>query len=139
MNALGRGGGTVHNMENFRRTEQKKIRVIIADDDHDVVDTVSTLVVEKGIMVIGKAYDGEDASQQYFLHKPDVLLLDLMMENYDGHYAIEKIKQEEPDAKIIVISAYLDRHFEANRVSAIFSKPVDIDELVDKIKKIANS
>ncbi len=136
---MGRGGGTVHNMENFSRTEQKKIRVIVADDDHDVVDTLSTLLEEKGIMVIGKAYDGEDASQQYFLHKPDVLLLDLMMENYDGHYAIEKITQEEPDAKIIVISAYLDRHFEANRVSAIFSKPVDIDELVDKIKKIANS
>ena len=136
---MGRGGGTVHNMENFRRTEQKKIRVIVADDDHDVVDTLSTLLEEKGIMVIGKAYDGEDASQQYFLHKPDVLLLDLMMENYDGHYAIEKITQEEPDAKIIVISAYLDRHFQANKVSAIFSKPVDIDVLVDKIKKIANS
>ena len=136
---MGRGGGTVHNMENFSRTEQKKIRVIVADDDHDVVDTLSTLLEEKGIMVIGKAYDGEDASQQYFLHKPDVLLLDLMMENYDGHYAIEKITQEKPDAKIIVISAYLDRHFQANKVSAIFSKPVDIDVLVDKIKKIVNS
>jgi DNA-binding NarL/FixJ family response regulator len=120
-------------------TTLKKIRVIVTDDDHDVVNTISTLLEEKGIRVIGKAYDGEDASEQYFLHKPDVLLLDLEMENYDGHYAIEKIKQEDPNAKIIVISSYLDWNFQANKVSAVFSKPVDIDELVDKIKKIANS
>lgn len=136
---MGRGGGTIHAVGNSRRTGQKKIRVIVADDDHDVVDSLSAMLEEKGIKVIGKAYDGEDASQQYFRHKPDLLLLDLNMPNYDGHYAIEKIKQEDTNAKIIAISAYLDKSFQPNKVSAVFSKPYDIDELVEEIKKIASS
>ena len=59
------------------------------------------------------------------------------MPNYDGHYAIEKIRQEDSSAKIIVTSAYLDRSFPANSVSAVFSKPFDIDELIKKINEIS--
>ena len=117
----------------------EKIKVIVVDDDHDVVNTISILLEKKGITVIGKAYDGEEACALYFTHKPDVILLDLNMPNYDGHYAIEKIKQKDPSAKIIVISAYLDKHFESNKVSAVFSKPYEIDEIVNKIKEITNS
>ena len=113
--------------------------VIIADDDHDLVDTLSFLLEQKEVKVIGKAYDGEEAYQQYVKLKPDVILLDLNMPNYDGHYAIEKITQEDPNTKIIVISAYLDKHFESNKVLAVFSKPYDIDEIINKINEIANS
>jgi len=115
------------------------IKVIVVDDDHDAVNTISFLLEKKGITVIGKAYDGEEAFQQYVKLKPDVVLLDLSMPNYDGHYAIEKITQEDPNAKIIVTSAYLDKHFSSNKVSAIFSKPYDIDKIVNKIKEISNS
>ena len=116
-----------------------KIKVIVVDDDPDVVNTISLQLEQRGITVIGKAYDGEEASLLYFTHKPDLILLDLKMPNYDGHYAIEKIKLKDPNAKIIVISAYLDKHFQSHKVSAIFSKPYDIDELVNKIKEITNS
>jgi len=115
------------------------IKVIVVDDDPDVVNTISLQLEQRGITVIGKAYDGEEASVLYSTHKPDVILLDLKMPNYDGHYAIEKIKQKDPNAKIIVISAYLDKHFESHKVSAIFSKPYDIDEIVSRIKEITNS
>ncbi len=116
-----------------------KIKAIIADDDFDVVDSISTILEqEEGIEVVGVAYDGEDAYQQYVKFKPDVILLDLNMPNYDGYYAIEKIKQEDPNAKIIVVSAYLEKSFEAHKVSAIFSKPYDIDEIIHKIKEITN-
>jgi len=112
------------------------VSVIIADDDSDILDSLTTLLEERGIKVIGRAEDGEDASQLYFRLKPDVIILDLEMPNYDGHYAIEKIKQEDPNAKIIVISAYLDKSFPANSVFAVFSKPFDPDELTKKINEI---
>ena len=115
------------------------IKALVVDDDHDVVSALTTLLEQKGIKVIAKGYDGEEASQLFFLHKPDVILLDLNMPNYDGHYAIEKIKQKDPNAKIIAISAYLDKSFQSNKVSAVFSKPYDVDELVEEIKKIASS
>ena len=112
------------------------VRVIIADDESDIQDSLATLLEEKGIKVIGKANDGEAASQLYLRLKPDVIILDLKMPNYDGHYAIEKIKQEDPLAKIIVVSAYLDKSFPANSVSAVLSKPYEIDELTKKIYEI---
>jgi len=115
------------------------IKALVVDDDHDVVSALTTLLEQKGIKVIAKGYDGEEASHLFFLHKPDVILLDLNMPNYDGHYAIEKIKQKDPNAKIIAISAYLDKSFQSNKVSAVFSKPYDVDELVEEIKKIASS
>ena len=115
------------------------IKAIVVDDDHDMVSTLTTLLEQKGIKVIAKGYDGEEAAQLFFLHKPDVIVLDLNMPNYDGHYAIEKIKQEDTNAKIIAISAYLDKSFQSNKVSAVFSKPYDVDELVEEIKKIASS
>lgn len=133
---MGQGGGSVSTRENFGRAG-KKIRIIVADDDRDVVDALSDLLEEKGIDVIGKAYDGEEASEQYFFHKPDVLLLDMSMPNYDGNYAIEKIKLKDPDAKIIVITAFLDRYFPGNNVSAVLSKAINSDELVERIRKLS--
>ena len=113
------------------------VSVIIADDDPDIQDSLTTLLEERRIRVIARANDGEEASQLYLRLKPDVLILDLEMPNYDGHYAIEKIKQEDPLAKIIVVSAYLDKSFPANSVSAVLSKPYEIDELVKKINEIS--
>ena len=136
---MGRGGGTFSTSKNFGLEGQKKIRIVVADDNHEMVETLATLLEQKGMKVVGKAYDGEEASQLYFLHKPDVILLDLNMPNYDGHYAIEKIMQKDPNAKIIVISAYLDKTFQSNKVSAIFSKPYDIDEITEEIKQITKS
>lgn len=113
-----------------------KIEVIIVDDDRDAVDTLTALLEKKEISVVGKAYDGQEASSLYYSYKPDIVLLDLNMPNYDGHYAIDKIKQQDPSAKIIVISAYLDKLFESNKVSAIFSKPYNITEIINKIQEI---
>lgn len=110
--------------------------VIIADDDQDLVSTLTTLLEQKGFEVVGVAKDGEEASNLYTLHKPDVILLDLNMPNYDGHYAVEKIKQQDPNAKIVVISAYLDKSFPANSVSAVFSKPYNIEEIINKLNEI---
>ena len=111
-------------------------KVIIADDDRDAVTTLATLLEEKGITILGKAYDGEEAFALYTTFNPDVILLDLNMPNYDGHYAIERIKEKDPNAKVIVLSAFLDKLFQSNQVSAVFSKPYNIDEIVDKIKEI---
>ena len=113
-----------------------EIKVIIADDDRDAVTTLSNLLEDKGITVLGKAYDGEEAFALFTTFNPDVVIMDLNMPNYDGHYAIEKIKEKDPNAKIIVVSAYLDKLFQSNQVSAVFSKPYNVDELVAKLKEL---
>ena len=134
---VGRGGGFISKDEDHEYSVLNKIRVIVVDDDRDLVDVVSTALEDRGIQVVAKAYDGEEASQKYFLHKPDVILLDMAMPNYDGNYAIEKIKLKDSTAKIIVFTAYLDKYFPEDQVAAVFSKTDDIDEIVEKIKELA--
>lgn len=114
------------------------VRVLVVDDEEDMVDSITQGLEIEGIDVVGKGYDGEQAFQLYEQLKPDVVLLDMMMPNYDGAYAVEKITIKYPDAKIIVVTAFMDYVFPVNKVVAIFSKPYNLDELVKKIKSTAS-
>jgi len=54
------------------------VSVIIADDESDIQDSLTTLLEERGIKVIGKANVGEAASQLYLRLKHDVIILDIL-------------------------------------------------------------
>lgn len=82
-----------------------KKSVIVIDDDKDIVRLFSEFLDESGIDVIGIGYDGKTAVKLYTQKKPDVVLVDIMMPNGSGFYAIKKIKEINPDAKIIAVTA----------------------------------
>ena len=109
-------------------------KVIVIDDDHDAVRSLSTLLEMNGITVEGKGYDGKDAFDLYKDLRPDAVLLDMLMPQFDGKYAIKKIKEEDPDAKIVVLTAYRPSYeFEENEVAAVFDKPYKISEIIEAI------
>jgi len=109
-------------------------RVIVIDDDHDAVRSLSTLLEIKGVEVEGKGYDGKEAIDLYKDLRPDAVLLDMLMPEYDGKYAIRKIKNDDPDAKIVVLTAYKPNYeFEENEVAAVFEKPYKISEVIEAI------
>lgn len=66
-------------------------RVIVIDDDIDVIDAFSEYLRIKGIDVLGIGYHGKDAVNLYQQFKLDVVFLDAKMPKYDGFYGIEKI------------------------------------------------
>lgn len=78
--------------------------VIVIDDDEDTVRLFSEFLEEKGIKVVGNGYDGVTAIKLYKEKKPDVVLIDIMMPNGSGFYAIKKIRDINPTAKIIAVS-----------------------------------
>lgn len=117
--------------------QKERIKAIVVDDDEDSSDSICQALEIGGINVIGKGYDGEQAYQLYKTLTPDVLILDMNMPNYDGGYALEKITQDYPDAKIIVVTAYTDYKFEKAKASAIFIKPYEFEPFLDTVKKIA--
>lgn len=78
--------------------------VIVIDDDEDTVRLFSEFLEEKGIKVVGNGYDGVTAIKLYKEKKPDVVLIDIMMPNGSGFYAIKKIRNINPTAKIIAVS-----------------------------------
>ena len=85
----------------------ESIRVLIVED-HNVVrqGLVALLNVVEGLTVVGEAADGLDAIDQYRKHQPDVTLMDLRLPRMGGVEAIQRIRSEAPQARIIVLTTY---------------------------------
>jgi NarL family two-component system response regulator LiaR len=85
------------------------IRVLIADDYPLVRDSLRALIeTEPGIEVAGEAKDGVEAVLKARSLQPDVILLDLVMPRQDGIAAIEEIKRENPEARILVLTSFAE-------------------------------
>ncbi len=78
--------------------------VIVIDDDEDTVRLFSEFLEEHKIHVLGKGHDGKTAVELYKEKKPDCVLIDIMMPNGSGVYAIKKIRAINPSAKIIAVT-----------------------------------
>lgn len=89
--------------------QEKPIRVLIADD-HPVVrrGLTSLINIRTEMELVGEAVDGVEAVDKARLLKPDVILLDLMMPRKGGLEAIGEIKQENPDARILILTSFAD-------------------------------
>ena len=86
-----------------------RIRVFLADDHAVVRKGIEALLgTEKGMEVIGTAADGEEAVQGAARLNPDVILLDLQMPRKSGLEAIAEIKDQDPGARILVLTSFSD-------------------------------
>ncbi len=112
--------------------------VIIVDDEEDCRDSLHEALELSGIDVAGTGANGEEACQLYEKFLPDVTILDLNMPDFDGNYAIEKIKRKYPDARIIVVTGFADFEFDQNKVDGVICKPYSSKELTKLMKKICS-
>jgi two-component system, NarL family, response regulator LiaR len=85
------------------------IRILIADDHAVVRKGLNTLIAsEPGMQVVGEAADGVEVVLKARSLKPDVILLDIIMPRQNGIEAIYQIKQENPQARILVITSFAE-------------------------------
>ena len=83
------------------------IRVLVVDDHNLVREGVITLVEgQRDIRVVAEAANGREAIQQFRAHRPDVTLMDLQMPEMNGMDALIAIRDEFPEARIIVLTTY---------------------------------
>ncbi|WP_280769792.1 response regulator transcription factor [Salipaludibacillus daqingensis] len=85
------------------------ISVLFADDHEMVRIGVSAyLSAQPDIDVIAEADDGTDAVDLALELKPDIILMDLVMKRMDGIEATRRIVEKWPEAKVIIVTSFLD-------------------------------
>lgn len=79
---------------------------VLAVDDHPVArhGIARLIAIQPDMVLVGEASDGREAIEQFRKHRPDVTLMDLQMPEMSGLDALIAIRNEYPDAKIIVLS-----------------------------------
>lgn len=84
-------------------------KVLIVDDHEMVRLGVHTyLDVQPDIEVVGEAEDGQIGLEKALELRPDVILMDLVMPNLDGIQATQQILAAWPEAKIIILTSFID-------------------------------
>src|SRR3974390_910819 len=84
-----------------------QIRVLTVDDHPLVRQGIAGLVgVQQDMVLVGEACDGREAIQQFRMHHPDVTLMDLQMPEMNGLDALIAIRNEFPEARVIVLTTY---------------------------------
>ncbi|MEX0761062.1 MAG: response regulator transcription factor [Dehalococcoidia bacterium] len=122
--------------------ERKMPIKVIVVDDHPVVrrGLVSVLNAQPDIQVVGEAEDGAVALDQVRRLRPEVVLMDLQMPGMDGVEAIEKIRDDAPDTRIIILTTfetdnYIFRGVEAG-ASGYLLKDASSEELIEAIRAV---
>ncbi len=85
------------------------IKVLFVDDHEMVrIGVTAYLSAQPDIEVIAEADDGKIAVDLALEHRPDIILMDLVMKEMDGIEATRRIIEQWPDAKIIIVTSFLD-------------------------------
>jgi DNA-binding NarL/FixJ family response regulator len=93
------------------------IRVLVADDHEVVRSGLASLLKDSDIEIVAEASNGDEAVQKSVEHQPDVILLDIRMPEGDGLSALERIRTETPDSRVIMLSTYDNPTYVARSVA----------------------
>ena len=118
---------------------EKKIRVLIADDQEELAKELkSVLETDKELEIVGIALDGFDALCKMPECLPDVVLMDIRMPNMNGVVATRRIKEEYPAVKVVILTTFDDSDYILNAInngaSGYLLKDIGSAALISAIK-----
>lgn len=93
------------------------VKLLVADDHEVVRRGLVSLLSGTDIKIVAEAKNGDEAVKLTKKHKPDVVLLDIRMSDTDGLDALERIRKDRPDQRVVVLSTYDNPTYVARAVA----------------------
>ena len=119
----------------------EQIRLLLVDDQVLLREGMRVILdLEEDMTVVGEAGNGQEAIDQYIGLRPDVVLMDVQMPIMNGIDAIRRICQQDPRAKIIILTTFDNDEyiFEGIRAGALgyLLKAISSDKLTDAVRGV---
>jgi len=115
-------------------------KLLVVDDALIIREMIKDVAMGAGWTIVGEGRNGREAIDRYRELRPDVVTLDLVMPEYDGLHAVKGIREIDPQAKIVVVSALdqketLKSAFKLG-ASDFLVKPFDRKLLAETLEKL---
>jgi two-component system chemotaxis response regulator CheY len=111
---------------------------IMIVDDSNYTRRTHRRILESDGHAVHEASSGMAALEAYFVHRPDLVLLDLTMEDMGGLEVLEKLRELHADARVIVVSADVQRSTSQlvtdSGAMRFLGKPVTPEGLLDTVR-----
>jgi two-component system chemotaxis response regulator CheY len=115
-----------------------KAKILIADDSAYARSILKDLLLRNGYDVVGEAENGKEAIVMYEKLKPDLVTLDIMMPEMSGIQALKEIKEQYPEAVVVMGAAMGQQNLvvDAMRSGAaeFYIKPVQAEKVVEAVE-----
>jgi len=124
---------------NFWRLKMDKKRILVVDDDTDLVNMLKIRIEAEGYVFMS-AKDGQEMLDALKVKRPDVILLDIMLPNMDGYSAIREMRKDDryADIPVIVLSAKEKKKmgdlFALEKIKFFVEKPFETKDLMEKVR-----
>ena len=124
------------------KTDEKRQRVLLVDDDHEIVESVRYALEANGFEVL-VARDGNQGLAMAEREDPDLVILDMMMPKRSGFLVLEKLRRSRPvPLRVIMITANEGSRHKAYAemlgVDDYIRKPFAMDRLMESVKRLLN-
>jgi two-component system chemotaxis response regulator CheY len=117
-------------------------KVLIVDDASFMRMTIRKMLEAHGHSVAAEAENGIEAVKKFIEYKPDVVLLDITMPEMNGVEALKRIKELDPNARVVICSAMGQQAMVAQAIQYgakdFIVKPFEEDRLIAAVDKIMN-
>lgn len=114
-----------------------KKRILIAEDESIIRMDIKLMLQDQGYEVVGEAGDGDKAIELAFLHKPDLILMDIKMPKINGLQA-SNIIASQLDLPILIITAYSQKEFvekaQQDNIVGYLVKPISEANLLPAVE-----
>lgn len=122
-------------------SEEIKANILLVDDEEEFLKVLSQRLEGRG-MKVDTSTTGEAAIEKAKAKGFDAIVLDLAMPGVDGMETLKRIKNDNPDLQIIMLTGHatVDKSVEAIKEGAVdfMEKPVDLNKLLKKIEEAKN-